>query len=545
MTVADQRRRLLWYLTVVLGLLIAYALAYQWGMQTFEGESRSFVSSLQIVVESFTTTGYGEDASHWSSAPMELLAIAMQLTGVLTIFAALPLFVGPWMERRLRSTPPTAVEGLEGHVVLCEFTPRGEALLEELSSWGRGHVIIEPDRNQAVDLREAGWTAIHGDPESVEVLRGAGVPAAATVVADGTDAQNAGIALSIREIAEAPQVIALAEDPDVVDHLRYAGADEVLSPRELVGEALAHQITAAISPELHDAVRIGEEFEIVELPIQPGCDLDGVRLGQSGIRERTGVNVIGLWRSGEFESAPGPAATLDKHTILLVSGSENQLADLKQLTLTEARRRRHGTVLIAGHGKVGATVRDEVSAGGMDARVIDLESGPAVDVVGDVTREETLEAAGIDDANSLVLALSDDTAIMLATLVARERRPDLRIVVRAHETESVGKLYRAGADYVVALATVSGRMIASRILDEEVVAPTTQIELVRTAAPALAGQSLGGADVRSRTGATVIAVERGDHVVTDLGPGFTIRPDDMLVVAGTDTSINRFNALAQ
>lgn len=94
-------------------------------------------------------------------------------------------------------------------------------------------------------------------------------------------------------------------------------------------------------------------------------------------------------------------------------------------------------------------------------------------------------AADLARANSLTITLSDDTTAMLATPVAREVVEDVRIVVRAQGTESVGKLYRAGADYVLALATVSGRMIASTVLEEEVMAPEKRIEIVRTAAPNL------------------------------------------------------------
>ncbi|MFB6173190.1 MAG: TrkA family potassium uptake protein, partial [Halobacteriales archaeon] len=141
-------------------------------------------------------------------------------------------------------------------------------------------------------------------------------------------------------------------------------------------------------------------------------------------------------------------------------------------------------------------------------------------------------------------ALDDDTSTMLATLVARELNPEVRILARSDEAGSVGKLYRAGADYVLALATVSGRMLASAVLEEQVVAPQNQVDIIRTGAPALAGRSLAEADVRAETGATVVAVERDGEVITDLSPDFRIEDGDTLVVAGPDSAINRFNELA-
>jgi len=539
-----QRRRLATYLLAVVAVMIGYTLLYQWGMAVYEGESRTFVESLTIVVETFTTTGYGEDAGLWTSTPLQLLVIAMQITGVGVFFLTLPLFVAPWINQRLETSVPTAVEGYHDHVVLCELTARGEALLEELAPREVAHVIVEPDREKAATLREQGLTVVHGDPESTSTLRGACVADADTVVADAADEQNAAIALSTREVSDDVRLTAFAEDPDMADYLRYAGADEVFSPRQILGEALANEVTTSVSMALGDTVEIGADLEVVELPVQAGSDIDGVALAESGIRERTGVNVIGLWRAGEFVSTPSPSITLDEDTILLVAGSESQLSSLKRLTLAGERRRARGTVVVAGHGEVGSTATEALAASSMEAVVIDRTDGPSVDVVGDATNQETLREAGLASASSLVVALSDDTTAMLTTLVAREVAPDARIVVRTQETESVGKLYRAGADYVLALATVGGRMIASTVLDEEIMAPEKRIELVRTAAPGLAGQTLAGADIRAKTGCSVIAVERDDELITDLGPSFTLEQSDQLVVAGTDEAIIDFDRLA-
>jgi K+/H+ antiporter YhaU regulatory subunit KhtT len=71
-----------------------------------------------------------------------------------------------------------------------------------------------------------------------------------------------------------------------------------------------------------------------------------------------------------------------------------------------------------------------------------------------------------------------------------------------------------------------------------------QVELVRTTAPNLAGRTLAEADVRSRTGCTVVAVERDGAVLTELGPEFRFERDDHVVVAGTDEDVNRFTTLA-
>jgi len=541
---ANQRRRLVYYGMALVAVVVAYTVVYRYGMAVFEGRPVSFLHAFGFVIETFTTTGYGEDAP-WASAAMQSLVVVMQLTGIFVIFLTLPLFVAPWVERRLSTSVPTAID-LEDHVVICEFSPRGENLVEELASWGKPYVIVVSDREHAVTLRERGLTVVHGDPESTAVLEAASTRSAAVLVADADDDRNASTVLSARELSESVRVIAFAEDPDMTEYLRYAGADSVFSPRQLLGQTLARQVTMGLRTELGGAVEIGDDFNLVELPIRPESELAGARLSESGIRERTGAHVIGLWQRGDFEPNPPPAVVLDEETHLFVAGTESQLEALRTLTRSAVRRRARGTVVIAGYGEVGTAVAATVAETPMKRVVVDIVDRPGVDLVADATVAETLREAGIEDADSLIVALSSDTDTVLATLVARELNPELHIVARADDDAAVGKIYRAGADYVLALATVSGRMAASAIIEEEeVLTPLRQVDLVRTSAPGLVGQSLAGADVRSRTGCTVVAIERGDELLTTLDPDLVVEAGDTLVVAGTDEAMHAFTALAQ
>jgi Trk K+ transport system NAD-binding subunit len=538
-----QQKRALGYVGAFVGLVAVYTLAYNWGMAVFEGRDQTLLHSLEIVVQTFTTTGYGEDAP-WGTAQMNLLMVAMQFTGVLLLFTTLPLFVVPWMEDRLRPSVPTRFDGTE-HVVVCSYTSRGEALRQELESWDREYVFVESDRELVEELREGDVPVVHGDPESPDTLANAGVGDAEVVVADATDEINASVVLAAEEVAPDVRTVSFVEDAAVVDYLRLAGADEVFSPRRLLGRSLAQKVTTAVTTELGETVDLGRDFEIVELSIQRGCPVCDTTLAESGIRERTGASIIGAWSRGEFQGSPDPDTYLDEDTILLVAGSTDQLERLKELTLSEERRLTGDTVVVAGLGEVGSTVVRTLSDESVEATVVDRDELPDVDVVGDVRERTTLRAAGVGDAGAVILALGDDTATVFATLVIRELDPTVQIVARANEAENVGKIYRAGADYVLALETISGRMLASTILDEEVMSFDRQVEIVRTAAPMLAGRTLREADVRSKTGSTVIAVERDGRVITDLEPGFRFERDDALVVAGTDEAVNRFNEFAK
>ncbi|MFC7233761.1 potassium channel family protein [Halosegnis marinus] len=536
-------RRTALYSVGLVGVMVAYALAYDYGMTAFETEPVTRLHSLQVVVETFTTTGYGSD-SPWLSPEMNVLVILMDLTGVVLIFLALPVFVFPLLQDALSTTVPTSVEELSDHVVICGYNARTDTLIDEMSSWDVEYVVVEPNRARATDLYEDGYSVILADPDSIEGLEAARVADARAVVADLSDEVDTSIVLTAKEIAEDVRVVSVVEEPDRATYHELAGADEVLSPRSLLGESLARKVTTAVSTELGDAIELGEDFDVVELPVRRGSDLVGTTLAESGLRERAGVNVIGAWFEGEFESPPDPNAVLDGGTVLLVTGRESQLERLKELTLGDVRTFGTGKTVVVGYGEVGRRVTDALDSDGLPNTVVDRRDAEGVDVVGDATDPGTLERADLSDANSVVLALPDDTTAEFATLVVRDLAPTVEVIARAEETEAVKKMYRAGADYVLSLAAITGRMAASAVLeDEDVLSLDSQVDVVRTRAPKLAGKTLAEADVRARTGCTVVAVERDGEVVTDLGPEFRIRRGDGVIVAGTDEGVNRFTEL--
>ena len=162
---------------------------------------------------------------------------------------------------------------------------------------------------------------VHGDPEDVETLEAANTSEARALVADADDETNASVVLSAREVAEELHVVSLVEDESVEDYRRYAGADEVLSPRRILGA----KATTTVADELGDGVEIGEDFQPAELLVHHGSPLAGRTVVDCRIGERTGANIIGAWVDGDFESPPAPERVLDEHTVLLVAGRESQL----------------------------------------------------------------------------------------------------------------------------------------------------------------------------------------------------------------------------
>jgi len=536
-----QRRGAYAVLTVA-AVVLLYAAGYRWGMAVFEREAVSYIQAVQVVVESITTAGFGGHAP-WSSNFMNAYVLAMNLTGVLFVFLAVPVFVVPLFREVFKTHPPTAIEA-SGHIILCEYTPRGEALIAELASRGHAYVIIESDREAASTLHEAGYSVIPGDPESTNVLQNASLTTAAGVIADAADDTNASIALSVRELDPDVRVVTLVENPDLAPYHRFAGADAVLSPRQLLGDNLARQVPTAMKTVVDEGVELGEHIELVELEVEAGSALCQRPLRDARLRERYGVDVVGAWKEGTFSSPVAPEETLEAGMRLLIAGESARIQALRQASISDVQCFPRRSVLIAGYGRAGQTAVATLKQMRTKVVVLDRQDKAPVDVVGDVRDPDVLSEAGIESATAAIISVDDDTTAIFATLVMRELNPELYIIVRANKEGSEKKLYRAGADYVQSLATVSGRMMASTILkDEQVFTFEAQIEIVKLPAGDLVGQTLAEAEVRSEAGVVVLAVVRGADTLMELDPNtFRFAEGDAVVIAGTRESVRRFEA---
>jgi len=538
-----RNRKALSYLALVVVTTVVLTLVYNTGMSVWEGRPRPLYRSLEVVIQSFTTTGYGEDAP-WQTPQMNVLVILMQFTGIGLILTAVDIFAVPWLRDALSPTAPTTAPEQEGHIVICGHTPRTEALIEELDAREQAFVLVERDETRAQRLHENEYEVVHGDPESTDTLRAAHVETARAVVADVADDTNASIVLSVRAVDPDVQIVTLVEDAELAAYHSVAGADRVLSPRQLLGEQLAAELPTTVTTTVSEGVSIGEAFELVEFAIEESSELAGNTFREVSLRERFGVNVLGAWLDSTFQTPVAPETELDPGTRLLAAGDPDRLAELREAMASTVRPLSPQRVIVAGYGDSGQAAEDVLSETSSRVTVVDRKEADAVDVVGDARDPDVLADAGLGDASALVLMIGDDTAAILSTLIARERNPDVRIVVRANEEENIEKLYRAGADYVQSLATTSGRMLASTVFeDEDILTYSEQISVVRLPAAKLAGQTIVDAAIRSRTGCTVVAIVRDGDTITDFDPArFEFRTDDDVIVAGTDESTTTFES---
>ncbi len=543
-TIEDEtnwERRIVLTVAAIAGIVIIYSYVYQWALWRFVEQEISFVQALQVVIEALTTAGFGGDTAHWrESDELALLVVLMNLSGVLLVFLAIPLYAVPLFRQAFQTRPPTA-SNLTDHVIICGHSAQDEVLHRELESVDIPYLYIDTDPDLVTELNEQGINAIVGDLEAVDTYRAANAAHARALVADIGDEANPTIMLSAKQVNPELRTISVIRSQTAKTYHQYAGADDIVSARQLLGESLGLRASGTYAEKLQQTIEAKSDLQITELLVEKSSDLVGQSFREAKVLDKMGVTIVGAWLGGKFVVTPDPDTVIEEHTILLVAGEHGDFQDV-ETRLIPAHDDHEPRVVVCGYGTVGRSIVDALQAEDVDVTTIDIEAKEGVDVIGDITEPETFRRADVRNARAVVLSLDEDTPTIFSTLILNELAPDVEVIARADDDDSVQKLYNAGADFVLSLANVTGESLASLLIEEgEILTPDADFEFVRKSTPAFVGKSLGELDLRDQTGCTVVAVERDGDVHTDIGANFTVEEDDVLIIAGSDESRDRLH----
>ncbi len=533
------RRRLLVLLASLPVLVVAASLLYMAGMGWFEGRHRGFWQSLEFVGETLSTTGYGADAA-WQSPVMVVFVVFLQFLGVFLVFLIIPIFLIPYLEERFETRLPQEVdEDLAGHLVVYGYGPAVETLVEQTERAGLATVIVEEDEAVARRLAERRRRVVCLELDD-GALEGARLGRARALIANGSDDVNAAVILAARQSGFEGDILSLVEEPLHRRPLLLAGATAVFTPRHVLGAALAARASARISPRVAGVQNLGR-LEIHQLRVQPESSLAGQTLAQAAIGARTGAVVIGQWVGGELYAPPSAATRIGPGAILVIAGTDESVERLLELVSGAVPLRRRGRFVVGGFGEVGNKVVELLTDAGESVLVVDRHASEQVDVVGDMLDPKVVEDVVDESTQAVILALDTDAATLFATVIAKEAAPDVPVIARVNRAENVERIHLAGADFALSVSQVSGQILARRLLREEAISVDPQLKVLKIRAEGrLAGHDAEELAIRERTGCSVVAVERGDELLLELGADFRFEPQDAVYVCGPVDAVRRF-----
>jgi monovalent cation:H+ antiporter-2, CPA2 family len=231
-----------------------------------------------------------------------------------------------------------------------------------------------------------------------------------------------------------------------------------------------------------------------------------------------------------------------------------------------------GHVLVLGYGVGGEMLSEVLAEAGVPFVVLDLNAERVRDAsrrgvpvyYGDVTSREMLERAGAARARQVVVLLNDPDATLRAVRTARQLAPGAVITARARYVADVPRLLQGGADEAVAQEFEASFTVIERVTREARAprparaamrarlglepapggerGPELPAGLAVQSVPVpdtawVAGRTLAETELRRRTGATLVAVSRGDATAVHPSPGDRLEGGDVLCLVGDESQI--------
>jgi CPA2 family monovalent cation:H+ antiporter-2 len=233
-----------------------------------------------------------------------------------------------------------------------------------------------------------------------------------------------------------------------------------------------------------------------------------------------------------------------------------------------------GHLVVIGYGINGRNVTRAARAAGIPYMVVEMnpttvreeQSRGEPVVYGDAVNKAVLEHVGLERARALAVTLADPVATRQVVATARSLHPGLYIIARTRFLKELEVLAELGADEVIPEEYETSVEIFARVLrrflvpQEEIEVLVAQLRsegyqmlrgpvssqdrkdltwLLRDASiatmrvhpgSAAAGATIGKLNLRRDHGLTVLAVRRGEQIISEPGADTGLEPGDLLVL---------------
>ncbi len=540
-------RALVKYLLFLVLVIVVFTVLFHFIMRYFEGREHSWITGLYWTLTVMSTLGFGDITFH--SDIGRVFSIVVLLSGIILLLIMLPFafirfFYAPWLEAQIhfrspRGTPPYT----KGHVVICEYDSISENLIKALELNRIPYFVIEPDPIVAARLLDEGISVVTGELDSRETYERLGVAQARMVFANAGDTTNTNITLTIREVDRDVPIAALATAEDSIDILELSGASHVLPLKQELGEHLASRIN--VGPERAHVIGTFREWLVAEFTVHK-TPLAGLTVRETRLRERTGVNIVGVWDRGRLLAAD-PESSLTDSSVAVGIGSKEQVDRLNELL--GVNERKSNPVLIIGGGRVGLAAA--VALKGKGVRVTMVECKPELReriddipdrlVIGDAADRDTLMQSGLRETPLVILTTNDDAINIYLSIYCRRLNPNVRIVSRITHERNFEAIHRAGADFVLSYAQLGAESVLSLLQGRELLMMGEGVEFFQTELPhALIGKTLQESQIGARTGLIVLALQEGERTITNLSPTTVLLKNSQLTMLGTTAQRQAF-----
>lgn len=314
----------------------------------------------QIGEFSFVLARVGISTNSIDNDLYSLILSAAIITMVLTPFglrmvAPIHSLYRKWSHRpELATADDLLPENLDAHIVIAGGGRVGAYVARMLHQLGLNCVVIELDQRRVEACKKEGIAVIYGDASQHVVLEAADVAKARLLLITVPDLPATHTIVQLaRHFNSNLHIVARAEEIESMQILHEMGVYEIVQPQfeaglEIIRQTLLHlnfsvhdiqHYTDTIRQELYaplynyhpdyqgiaqlqNAARL-LQFNWVPLPAD--SPFAGQKIGELGVRNKTGAVIVGLMRDGKLVISPGADYHLLGGDTLAVLGDSAQL----------------------------------------------------------------------------------------------------------------------------------------------------------------------------------------------------------------------------
>jgi CPA2 family monovalent cation:H+ antiporter-2 len=248
---------------------------------------------------------------------------------------------------------------LEGHVILCGYGRMGANVAWGLKTLNLKYAVVDYDYAMVQKLASEKIPYVYGDAGNEIVLEQLSAQSARAAIIALPDVYTSRLAIiTLNKINPHLPILARAHNPLQSQILYKAGATEVVQPEaeagfqmirhlimhvdiseENLSNYLGRQYYADYRRILRDKGYLDHDADIMRLKdffIDARSPLAGKALKDSGIREKTGCNVVLIRRDGKIMVSPTSRDIILAGDILMMVGSDAQLKKFNTFRAGEA-----------------------------------------------------------------------------------------------------------------------------------------------------------------------------------------------------------------
>ncbi len=526
---SQRNARLLAYLLSGLVALVLLSTLLFHLLMAYEGQSYSWITGVYWTLTTMTTLGLGDIVFHSDAG--KILTAFILVSGVVYLLVIVPFVIVQLFQSSAR-VPREVSRRTAGHVIITGQGPLAMALVDTLRRYGYHGLLVIPDLSEAISFLDRGLPTAFGEPDDAHTFRLLRVNQAALVAATASTTRNTNIIYAVRQISATVPTVATAADVTGSEVLRSAGCTHVLALDQILGQALARR-TIAGDAIAHIIGQVGDLI-IAEATVA-GTPIVDKTLREIGLRELSGLHVIGVWESGRFSIATS-STRIGAQTVLILAGTEDQVEQYNELFCIYNVA--SAPVVVIGGGNVGRVVAESFASRGLTYRIVDRDL-PGAEVssdilIGDASDPAVLKRAGIMDAPAAVITTHDDDSNVYLTALIRHLRADIQIISRATRERTVRTLHAAGCNFVVSYASMGSTMILNLLRHGKILMLEEGVDVFQVPLPAsLANKRIRDTRIRERSGCSVVAVVTNGTTHVNPGPDTTLEAGSELVLVGT------------